>query len=174
MINDILKHLSRFIILILVQGLIIKNIDTGTTFINPFPYILFILLLPFDAPPWLVLILGFLTGLFVDMFYNTPGVNAAACTFMAFGRHYILRLLSPREGYEFTMQPGIYSMGWPWFISYAGILCFLHHLFLFYLEVFRFKEFFHTLFTVILSTLATMLLVVISQFLFNRPKEENS
>jgi hypothetical protein len=173
MISNVLKNLFRFIVLILAQGLIIKNIDLGT-FINPFPYVLFMLLLPFDTPSWLVLMLGFITGLFVDMFYNTAGVNAAACTFLAFSRHYILRLLSPREGYESTTQPGIHSMGWPWFISYAGILILLHHIFLFYLEVLRFKEFFHTLFTVILSSFATLLLVVIIQFLFIRPKDQSS
>jgi rod shape-determining protein MreD len=173
MLSDIFKHIIRFLLLILLQGLIIKNIDLGT-YVNPFPYVLFILLLPFDAPAWLVLLLGFGTGISVDMFYDTPGVNAAACTFMAFSRHYILRLLSPREGYESTMQPGVYSMGSPWFISYAGILILLHHLFLFYLEVFRFKEFFHTLLTVLLSSFATLLLVVVSQYLFNRPKEQST
>ena len=173
MIADLLKHFIRFILLILIQGLIIQNIDLGT-FVNPFPYVLFILLLPFDAPPWLVLILGFVSGLMIDMFYNTAGINAASCTFMAFSRHYILRLLAPRDGYESTLQPGVYSMGWPWFVSYAGILILLHHTFLFYLEVFRFSEFFHTFFTVILSGIVTLLLVIISQFLFNRPKVQSS
>jgi hypothetical protein len=173
MISDILKHAFRLLILTLVQGLIIKNIDLGT-FVNPFPFVLFILLLPFDTPPWLVLLLGFASGLFVDMFYDTKGVNAAACTFMAFGRHYILRLLAPRDGYESTMQPGVYAMGWPWFVSYAGILILLHHFFLFYLEVFRLSEFFHTFFTVILSGIATLLLVVVSQFLFNKPKVQST
>ncbi|HXC05466.1 MAG TPA: rod shape-determining protein MreD [Bacteroidia bacterium] len=173
MINNIIKHVFRFFLLILLQGLILKNIDLGT-YINPFPYILFILLLPFDTPPWLVLILGFLTGLFVDMFYNTGGINAGACTLMAFSRHYILRLLSPREGYESTIQPGVYSMGWPWFVSYAGILCLMHHIFLFYMEAARISEFFHTLLTVILSTIASMALIFISQFLFNRPKEQRT
>jgi rod shape-determining protein MreD len=173
MIANLYRHFVRFILLILVQGLIIQNIDLGT-FVNPFPYVLFLLLLPFDTPPWLVLFLGFVTGLMVDMFYNTAGENAAACTFMAFSRHYILRLLAPRDGYESTLQPGIYSMGWPWFISYAGILILLHHIFLFYLEVFRLSEFFHTFFTVILSGIVTLLLVVVSQFLFNRPKAQST
>ncbi|HXC03704.1 MAG TPA: rod shape-determining protein MreD [Bacteroidia bacterium] len=173
MINDIFKHVLRFFLLILLQGLIIKNIDLGT-YVNAFPYILFILLLPFDTPPWLVLILGFVSGLFVDMFYNTGGINAGACTFMAFARHYILRVLAPREGYESTVQPGVYSMGWPWFVSYAGILCLIHHIFLFYAEVARMSEFGHTLLTVLLSSLATLALLLISQFLFNRPKEERT
>jgi rod shape-determining protein MreD len=173
MINNIYKHTLRFFLFVLLQGLIIKNIDIGT-FINPFPYILFILLLPFDAPPWLVLLLAFITGLIVDMFYTTPGINAGACTLMAYARHHILNLLAPRDGYESTLQPGIFSMGWPWFLSYAGILCLLHHLFLFFIEVGRFSEFFHTFFTAFLSTLATLLLIVICQFLFNRPKEQRT
>jgi rod shape-determining protein MreD len=171
MINDILKHTARLLLLILLQGLIVKNIDLGT-FVNPFPYILFILLLPFEAPAWLVLFLGFFTGLLVDMFYDTRGVNAAACTFLAFARHFILNLLAPREGYESSLQPGVYSMGWAWFLSYAGILTVMHHLFLFYLEVFRLSEFFHTLATVILSSISTIILLLVSQFLFNRPKDQ--
>ena len=171
MISDIVRNFLRFILLILLQVLIIKNIELGR-FINPFIYVLFILMLPFETPNWLILILGFLTGLIVDMFYDTMGMHASASVFMAFCRPVVLKFFSPREGYEYSTQPTVQYLGVPWFVSYAGILVVLHHFVLFYVEVFRLSEFFSTLFRVICSSFFTMLLVIVSQFLFYKNKEQ--
>lgn len=171
MINEIIRNIIRFIVLVLAQVLIIKNIELGR-FINPFIYVLFIIVLPFETPKWLLLILSFFLGLSIDMFYDTAGMHAAACVFMAYIRPGILKLFSPRDGYESGTQPTIQYLGVPWFLSYAGILIVLHHLVLFYLEMFRFSEFFSTFFRVIVSTIFTLLLVVVSQYLFNRKKEQ--
>lgn len=166
MINDILKNTLRFIVLILLQVLIIQNIRLGS-YIILFPYVLFILLLPFETPKLLVLFLAFVTGLTVDMFYDTAGIHAAACTLIGFSRYYVLRLLSPREGYDPGLSPTIQSMGPVWFITYAAIIIVIHHICFFYLEIFRFGEFFRTLLRVILSSIGTFCLIYVIQFLFN-------
>lgn len=171
MINEIIRNIIRFLVLISVQVLIIKNIELGR-FINPFIYILFIIILPFETPKWLLLFSSFLVGITVDMFYDTAGMHAAACLFMAYMRPGILKLFSPREGYEFGTQPTVQYLGIPWFLSYAGILIVLHHLVLFYLEIFRFSEFFSTFFRAIVSSLFTLLLVIVTQYLFYRRKVE--
>ncbi len=170
MVTTIIRNFIRFIILILVQVLIIKNIELGR-FVNPFLYILFIIALPFETPKWLLLLSGFLLGITIDMFYNTMGMHAAATVFMAYIRPSILNLFSPREGYEFGTQPTIQYLGVPWFLSYSAILIVLHHFILFYLEVFRFSEFFPTLIRIIVSSVSTLLLVVLSQYLFQNKKE---
>ena len=171
MVSTIGKNILRFILLVLVQVLIIKNIELGR-FINPFVYVLFIIVLPFETPKWMLLVVGFILGITVDMFYDTPGMHAAACVFIAFVRPSVLNWFSPREGYEFGMQPSIQYLGVPWFLSYSAILIVLHHLVLFYLEVFRFSESFSTLLRVVISASFTLLLVVVSQYLFNKKKEE--
>ena len=171
MINEIPKNIFRFFFLVLLQVLIIKNIELGR-FINPFLYVLFILMLPLNTPNWLALIISFLLGLTVDMFYDTMGMHAAACVFMAYARSGVLKLFSPRDGYEFGTQPTIQYLGLPWFLSYAGILILLHHCVLFFIEVFRFSEFFSTLARIILSSLFTFMLVVTSQFFFYRKKQQ--
>lgn len=171
MINEIIRNILRFIALVLVQVLIIKNIELGR-FINPFIYVLFIIVLPFETPKWLLLFSAFVLGITVDMFYDTAGMHAAAAVFMAYLRPGVLKLFSPREGYEFGTQPTIQYLGTPWFLSYAGILILFHHLVLFYMEVFRFSEFFSTLGRVIISSIFTLLLVVISQYLFQRKKDQ--
>jgi rod shape-determining protein MreD len=165
MINQIIRNLFRFILLVLVQVLIVKNIDMGR-FINPFLYVLFIIMLPFDTPKWMLLVSSFLLGITVDMFYDSMGMHAAACVFMAYCRPGVLSLIAPREGYESTIQPTIQHLGAPWFFSYTGMLVLLHHFALFYIEVFRFSEFFTTFLRVILSSLFTLLLITVVQFLF--------
>lgn len=171
MLNAIIRNIIRFILLVLVQVLIVKNLELGR-FINPFLYILFIIILPFEIPKWLLLVSSFLLGLTIDMFYDTSGMHAAACVAMAYVRPGILKLFSPRDGYEIGTQPTIQYLGVPWFLSYSGILILLHHLVLFYIEIFRFSEFFSTFFRVILSSVFTMLLVVLSQYLFYSKKEQ--
>lgn len=171
MTNTIIRNIIRFFVLVLVQVLIIKNIELGR-FINPFLYVLFIIVLPFETPKWLLLCVSFVLGITIDMFYDTPGMHAAACVLMAYIRPGVLKLFSPRDGYEFGTQPTIQYLGIPWFLSYAGILILIHHLILFYIEIFRLHEFFSTFFRVIVSSIFTLLLVVITQYLFHRKKEQ--
>jgi len=169
-LTTIFKNILRFIVLILVQIIVIRNIELGR-FINPFLYVLFIIALPFETPKLLLILSSFVLGITIDMFYDTMGLHAAACVFMAYIRPSILKLFSPREGYEFGTQPTIQYLGVPWFISYSGILIILHHLVLFYLEVFRFSEFFYNLLRVVLSSIFTLLLVVLTQYLFQNKKD---
>ena len=165
MINNVIKNSVRFILLVLLQVLIVQNIRLGS-YIVLLPYILFILLLPFETPKLVVLFASFFIGLVIDMFYDTAGIHAAACTMIGFSRYYVLKLLSPREGYDPGLIPIVDSMGAVWFVTYAGIMIFIHHLFFFYLEIFRFDEFFRTLLRVILSTIGTFIFIYVVQFLF--------
>lgn len=170
MVNDIVRHIMRFILLVGAQGLILKNVEPGP-FINPFLYVLFLLQLPFETPPWLGLAIAFVLGLFIDIFYGTMGMHMAACTFIGFVRPKVLGFMSPRDGYEFGSQPTIQDMGRTWFLTYAAIIIVIHHFLLFYLEMFSFTDFFTTLFRVIVSSIATLLLVVVTQFLFYRTRQ---
>jgi rod shape-determining protein MreD len=170
MLTELVRHGLRFIGLILVQGLILKNMEAGYM-INPFLYVLFILQLPFELPAWIGLMLSFALGFFIDVFYGTMGMHMAACTLMGWARPAILRIMVPRDGYEFGQQPTMQDMGKMWFLSYAGILIVIHHSLLFFLEIFSFRDVPLTLLRIILSTAATLLLVVVTQFLFYRTRE---
>ncbi len=172
MLTEIFRNIFRFFVLVFVQVLIIKNIEVGR-FINPFIYVLFIVILPFETPKWVLLFSAFILGITIDMFYDTAGMHAAACVFMAYIRPGLLKLFSPREGYEFGTQPTVQYLGGPWFLSYAGILIVLHHFVLFYIEMFRFSEFFSTFFRAIISSIFTLLLVILIQYLFQGKKEQS-
>lgn len=163
MIKYILQTILQFIFLIVLQTLVLNNIQFSG-YINPYLYILFILWLPLKTPKFLLLFLAFILGLVVDIFSDTIGMHTSATIFLAFCRPYILQILEPREGYELNQSPSIKGFGIKWFATYAALLVLLHHLFLFYIEVFRFTDFINTFLRVLFSWAFTMILVIIAQF----------
>jgi hypothetical protein len=84
----------------------------------------------------------------------------------------VLRFIAPREGYEAEATPSVKDMSFNWFLVYAGVLILLHHLMLFYTEVFRFSELLSTLMRVLLSSVTTLALVIMCQFLFIKSAKE--
>ncbi|MCP4551179.1 MAG: rod shape-determining protein MreD [Bacteroidetes bacterium] len=168
--NLITKNIIRFIFLVLFQFFILNNIQLFGH-LNPYLYILFILLLPLETPRWLLLVLAFILGFSIDYLSNTIGLNIAASVFIAFIRPVIIRLISQKTELGSGVCIDIRDMGLKWFFLYTAILVLSHHLILFYLEIFRFTDFFVTLNRAILSFLFTMALIFISQYLFHSSKK---
>ena len=163
MINSIIRYTIIFIILILLQVLLLDNIQFSG-FINPYIYVMFILLLPVEISPWLLLIISFFTGLTIDFFTGTPGLHTSATVLSGFLRPYVLRLISPRDGYEPGVMPSMEIYGFRWFLFYAAIIVLIHHFALFYLEVFRLADFLRTFLRVILSSLFSITFILLAEY----------
>ncbi len=162
---EIIRNSLRFVLLVLLQVIIVQNINLGA-YIILFPYVLFVLMLPFETNKHLVLFLSFLLGVVIDFFYDSSGIHTSACTLIGFVRPYVLKYIAPRDGYDIGVSPVVQDMGMEWFIRYAGTLIILHHLFVFYLEIFRFNEFFGTMLRVILSSIGTFGMIYALQLIF--------
>ncbi len=163
----IIRNIVRFLVVILFQVLVMDNVMINGYMI-PYIYLLFILLMPFETPRWTQLILGFLLGMGIDLFLNTPGMHTAATVMVAFIRPYILNLFAPRDGYESDSFPRIHYYGFLWFLKYTLIIVVIHHLVLFYLEVFQLKDFLSTLLRVILSSILSTSTIILSQYFIFR------
>ena len=163
MINSILKYSAIFIVLILLQVLLFNNIQFSG-YINPYIYVMLILLLPVEMPSWLLLSISFFTGLTIDFFSGTPGMHAGATVAAGFFRPLILRLVSPHDGYEPGASPSMEIYGFRWFLVYTLIMILIHHTVLFYLEVFRFADFFRTLLRVLLSSLFSVTFILLAEY----------
>jgi rod shape-determining protein MreD len=164
MINRILRFGLIFILLLLLQVLLFNNVQFSG-YVNPYVYIMFILLLPFEIPAWLLLIISFFTGLIIDLFSGTPGMHTSATVLAGFVRPFILRIISPRDGYESGADPSMLIYGFRWFLIYTSIIVIIHHTALFYLEVFRFADFFRTLLRVLLSSLFSITFIVLLEYI---------
>ncbi|PLX09415.1 MAG: rod shape-determining protein MreD [Marinilabiliales bacterium] len=167
MIKQNLRYILLFIFSVLIQTLIFDRIYLSG-YVTVLVYVMFTLLLPINTNRYLVLTYAFILGLCVDIFNSTQGIHASASVLLAFLRPYILNLFAPRDDYDINKVPAIRNYGFIWFIKYIGILIFIHHLYVFYLEYFSFANFFFTLLRVVISTVVSMFFVTLGHFLFVR------
>lgn len=165
--NVLVRNIIGFVMLVLLQVGVLNQVQLSG-FINPYLYILFIILLPLGTPGWLVLLLSFGMGISIDVFSNSPGIHTSATVFAGFLRPYLLDSLMPRETVEPTDTPNIRIFGAGWFVKYSLTVVLVHHVFLFVVEAFKFSSLHLILWRALLSIVFTMLLIILSQFLFTR------
>lgn len=162
----ILAQAAWFLGMILVQILLLNNIYLfGLA--TPFLYIYAILVLDKNINHTTLMLIAFAMGLIIDIFSNTPGVNAAASVFFAFVRPGILRIFSPRDDFE-NFRPSICSLGPGPFIRYAMVSLLLHHTAVYLLEAFSFANIGYLSLRILCSTLLTLMLVIAIEFIRNR------
>lgn len=157
------RNIVRFLVVILFQILVMDNVMING-YMVPYVYLVFIILMPFETPRWIILVSAFILGLGIDLHEHTLGMHTAASVLAAYSRPYILNLLSPRDGYEPETFPRIHYYGFLWFLKYTVLIVFIHHLLLFYLEVFQLQDFLSTLLRVILSSILSASTIVLSQY----------
>ena len=161
-----------FIIYLLLQTLILKGFviaDMAFCFI----YVSFILLLPFELATIVVLLLSFLMGISVDIFYDTLGIHTAASVLIGYLRSKLLPIIKPfgRE-YNKDFSPTIASMGLAWFVSCSAILILIHHLMLFFIEAANIGLFLQTSSSALASSIFTFIMILLFQYLFYGRKKE--
>lgn len=163
--NLVISNTLRFIFLVLLQVLLLNNINF-LGYINPYLYVLFIILFPFNGSQMLFIFLSFLLGLSIDLFEDSGGINAAACLVVAYIRPAVLRF-SFGVSYDYqTIKFSSTPFGSR--ISYVAIIVFVHHLILFLLEIFSFAHLLLVLKKTLYSGIFTILLVFLSLALFSR------
>ena len=153
-----LVNIVRFFLLLAAQILIFNNVNF-LGYINPYPYMLFIILYPVNGNRYGLLAASFALGIIMDMFCNSGGVHAAACLLLAYYRPYIFKF-SFGLSYEYqtvrlndTLTPERFS-----FILIAVVI---HHFTLFLLEIFRLNFILEIMLKTVLSTIFTILLCII-------------
>ena len=158
----IFARIAWFIGLVLVQALLLNNIWLfGLA--TPFVYVYLLLVIDKDIDHISLMVIAFLLGLAVDVFSNTPGVNAGASVLVAFMRPGLLRLFSPRDIYE-NFEPGIYTLGVGAFVRYAFMMILLHHSALYLLEAFSLANIGYLILRILCSALLTLAFVMAIEY----------
>ena len=167
--SNIFPNIIRFLALVVLQVLVLNNFQIFG-FLNPKVYILFILLLPQKTNTALTYFLAFALGLTIDMFENTGGIHASATLFLAFVRPLLFRLIIGAGNSEIKSFD-LKHLGIGKFLIYVSSATVLHHLWLFTLEAFTFKNYFLVIYETLISSVFSILLILIIELLFNREKK---
>jgi rod shape-determining protein MreD len=169
-VNSPLRIVLRFFVLLFIQIVILNQVDLHG-YLSPMIYPLFILLLPFRTPAYIVLGTAFAMGMIIDGFIGTLGFHTASLVLMAFLRPLILMIVQPRGGYEESMQPSMAVMGPKWFLFYTLLAIIIHHTCYFLIEAMSFSYLFDTILTIVISSLLSLILIFIYQFFILHSKQ---
>ena len=139
MSKEILKFALLFILMLMAQVLICNHIAIFNVAV-PVIFIYFIIRLPISLGNGWLFTFAFLMGLCVDIFSDTPGVNALAATLLAALKRPVYYAYVPRDDKTVNLIPSISSLGvsayCKFLVSMIGIYCVL----LFTIEYFNFAD----------------------------------
>jgi rod shape-determining protein MreD len=162
-----LSNIARFILLLATQITIFNNIDF-LGYINPFPYILFIILFPVNGNKSILVLSSFFIGIIIDLFCNSGGVHAASCLLLAYVRPIIFKF-SFGLSYEYQTVRLNDVLTTERF-SFILISVIIHHFSLFLLEVFQLNFLWDILLRTLLSTIFTTIICIVLIYIFKPSK----
>ncbi|MDD4515200.1 rod shape-determining protein MreD [Massilibacteroides sp.] len=159
MINNIIRGIAYFVIFVLIQILILNNIHY-LRIATPFLYLYFLIKIPVGISRSNLLLISFATGLIIDTFSNTPGMHAAACTFVGFFRSGLIRFFIGKELLE-GAYPSYSVFGVGGFLRYVISFVLLHHIVLFLVESLTLFDPIYLILRILSSTLLSVILIAI-------------
>lgn len=159
MSKTILQFFLLFIAMLLAQVIVFNHIVLFNVAM-PVIFIYFIIRLPITLSVNWVMTLSFLLGLSVDIFSDTQGMNALACTILAVLRHPILRLYFPREDDLTIPEPSIRSLGMGIYIKYMFSMVLVYCILIFLIEAFTFFNPLQLVLRIVCSTILSSLLLL--------------
>lgn len=167
MSNSLGANIIRFVVLLLAQVTICSNINL-LGYINPFIYVIFILLFPIKNNRLLFLVLAFNLGLLVDMFLDSGGVHSGASVLLAFVRPVFLKYAFGTLYEKQTLK--LSKLQFNELVIYTSFMILFHHLVVFSLEIFNISQILLILKKTLVSSLLTVVLSIILILLFRSRK----
>jgi rod shape-determining protein MreD len=160
----VIRYFLIFVMLLFMQVFVLDNIPPVVPFARPVLFFFFVLVLP-QMPSWSFMLLGFLIGFIFDIFYQTPGINSAACVLLAFIRNPLLKIFKDDEE---DVEYGIHVsyLGFSRFFFYILFTSFIFHLVIILLSVFSFAELGQTLLRIGINTAFSVILIYIFEIIF--------
>lgn len=152
MTRTALNFILLFIVLVLAQAVIFNHLVLFGCAV-PLVFLYLLVRLPMSISPTAMLSIGFLLGLSVDVFSDTPGMNTIACTVTAFIRRPVFHFFAPHEDDIMTIQPTSETMGMPAYIKYLLSMVAIYCVAVFTVEAFGF---FHPLILLLRAASSTV------------------
>ena len=102
------------------------NVPGGLASANPWKRLVVLFAGPLMNLITAVVVFSFLIGLTIDVFSNTPGMHAFACTLAGFIRHSLIQLLMGKDLPE-GINPSYKTFGYGGFFRYTLLFVVTHH-----------------------------------------------
>lgn len=165
-----IKYFLVFLILIPAQALVFNNMILFDVAL-PLVFLYLLIHLPITLGTNLSVTIGFLIGLMMDIFCDTPGVNSLCCTILAFARKPIFHLYVSMDDDLAGRSPSSRTMGHAAFMKFLVTMVVAYCAMMFSVEAFQFFNFRLLLLRILASTAYTFILLYALDCLSLRPRE---
>ncbi|SNS48185.1 rod shape-determining protein MreD [Ekhidna lutea] len=155
---SIKEQILNLILLLLVQLPLVHRITLFDKSFGFF-YVGFLLLLPRTWNRSYLMVIGFFSGLLVDVFTNTPGIHASASVFIMFIRNFWLNIVN--DDFQELTNLNTETLKKTGFIYFTLPLIFIHHLLIFFIENGGFHLFWMVLSKVFFSTIFSGVIIFV-------------
>jgi rod shape-determining protein MreD len=115
--------------------------------------------LPVNLHGGWVLTIAFFSGLLMDIFNNTPGMNALACTIMAAMRRPVFNLFVSRENDMNIPIPSVETMGVGDYFKYMATLVTVYCTLIFLIQAFTLHNILLTLARIVASSVLSVIVI---------------
>lgn len=153
-----IRYLIAFLLLIPAQAIIFNHLILFDVAV-PLVFIYLIIMLPITLGTNISTTLGFLAGLGVDIFCDTPGVNALSCTLLAFARKPIFHLYVSTDDDLAGRSPSSRNMGHAAYMKFMVTMALIYCALVFTIEAFQFFNFRLLVLRIAASTVYTFILL---------------
>ena len=171
MIRSLVKILIYFGLFVSLQVLILDNIHLFRI-ATPFLYLYVIIKTPVNVSRSTMIVISFLLGITIDMFSNTLGMHAAACSLAGMIRDPLMFTFSEKELTENAI-PSYRTLGVRAFMKYVISLVALHHVALFLIESISLFDPVFLFFRIFATVILTVLFIfIVEAFIIERKKSE--
>src|SRR5690625_2244142 len=163
-------NILRFVLILAAQILIFNFVRirwAEIPFIEVLVYPIILFLLPLRTSESLLVLIGFLAGLIVDVFQNTPGVHSVAGAFSCLIRQYVITYLTSRGRYKFNISPTISAISFKWFSIYCAIMILFHTFAVSLIDIFQLKLLPYVLLRTILTGVVSYVVIMITMIVFD-------
>ena len=157
MTKTVIQFIVLFLVLVVLQLVCNKIVLFNVAM--PVVFIYLILRLPVNLHGGWVLTIAFFTGLIIDIFNNTPGMNALACTIMAAVRRPVFNVFVSRDNDMNILIPSVDSMGVSDYFRYMATLVTLYCALIFSIQAFTLHNALLTLARIVASSVLSVIII---------------
>ena len=162
--NKIIKQYIFFAFIIITLQLIMFNNVNFLGFINPWIYIILIIIIPQSIKDNYLIIIAFIIGLLLDSLFSTSGINTISLISVAWLRSYMLKKIFSIKNYDKKKFISIKNNGLNLYLKYVTFMVLIHHLILILVDYINFIKISEIMIKTILSSIVSIIIIMCFSF----------
>ena len=119
--NNEIKYLLQLPFFLFIQIYILNEV-LFASYINPFLYLIVLIIMPFKTPKWYLLLYVFTFGFLIDVFSGNLGMHSTACLILAILKQTISKITVPHNIIEENDELTIQKIGSKSFILFLSLI----------------------------------------------------